>query len=262
MDKLKEWIYEKFQGRGEWFSVAVIVIAVFCAILLFSLIKSCTGASEPSKTSLEEGLAHDTVPGTGEVLMLLRSGADLVTTEVVVRKVAIYDSSKSEQFEWTDLSTWKIGDRKCVVPIEAVLKYGYDLQELTISDIRINEDSAAISIILPQPKIIDAGFKEGDDKDVVQIATKLRSVVGHEFVEQVRNQGFKDILKQDFSKTVGKDIESNAHILFSTMLRNMGFRYVAIRTTSPPPPAENGKDKNSKEEGIFHKYLYHYFPQQ
>ena len=58
------------------------------------------------------------------ILSRIKQKADLVTTEVKVRKLAIYDSSKHEKFELKDPRTWKYGERKCIVPVDVTIKYG------------------------------------------------------------------------------------------------------------------------------------------
>ena len=73
------------------------------ALLAVLSLASCSGCSD---TKAEEKPKMESV-----ILSRIRQKADLVTTEVRVRKLAIYDSSKHEKFELKDPRTWKYGER-------------------------------------------------------------------------------------------------------------------------------------------------------
>lgn len=131
------------------------------------------------------------------------------------------------------MSTWKYGDRKCIVPVEVHIKYGYDLRELEIDDIKLTDDSTAVIVKLPKAKIIDAGYNaEIEEGSVVSISTGLRSSIGHELEEEIRRKGYESIMKEDLTKIVGNDIERNARTLLEAMLKGMGFETATIITTS------------------------------
>jgi len=93
-----------------------------------------------------------------DIVGLIKNEADLVTTEVTIQKLALYDSSKSERFSITDPNTWKFGERKCIIPVEVKVKYGYDLQQLSVEDVKVADDSTAVYVMLPKPKVIDSGY--------------------------------------------------------------------------------------------------------
>ena len=169
------------------------------------------------------------LPGSTAILSQLQQTADLVTTELTVRKLAIYDSSRSEQFSWLRPSTWKYGEQKCIVPIEVTLKYGYDLRDLTISDIHTSADSSLVTVRLPKPKIIDAGYNTYiDESSIVRMSTGLRSEVGHELIEDIRHKAFESVLKEDLTDLVGDDIERNAQTLLISLLHTLGYENVVV----------------------------------
>ena len=189
------------------------------AALLLMVAISCNGnvAENINGTSKSK-------PSTEKILEEIRQCSDLVTTELIVRKVLIYDSSKSEHFTWTDLKTWKVGDRKCIIPIEVHIKYGYDLNEIAIDDVRVTDDSTAVEITLPEPKIIDAGYNTYiDDNSVVNIATGMRDKIGHELKEEIRRKGYESIMKEDMSQYINTDIENNTRTLFESIIKDLGF---------------------------------------
>lgn len=163
------------------------------------------------------------------ILSALQQSADLVTTELTVRKIAIYDTKKSEPFRWTDPHTWKYGDQKCMIPVEVHLKYGFDLSAMRVEDIQISADSSNVVIHLPQPKIIDAGYNTYiDDNSIVKMSTGLRSEVGHALEEEIRKKGYEAVLSQDLTPIVGDEVKRNAQTLFSSMLQAMGWKHVAV----------------------------------
>lgn len=200
--------------------------------LIFALF-SCNGKQTGSNNVVYDSIeARHTLPGTSEILSRLQKSADLVTTEVKIRKVAIYDSSKSEKFAWKDPSTWKYGDKKCVIPVEVTIKYGYDLSELTNDKIKLTDDSTAVIVILPKPKIIDAGYNAKiDEGSIISISTGLRSKIGHELQEEIRRKGYESILKEDFSSVIDKDIENNAKTIYESLIKSLGWKNVQIITT-------------------------------
>ena len=173
------------------------------------------------------------VPTSADILGLLKEETDLVTTEVKISKLAIYDTSKSEHFRFTDISTWKYGDRKCIIPVEITVKYGYNLKELSVNDVKISDDSTSVYVMLPKPKIIDSGYNlYYDRKQVVAISTGLRSSIGHETEEELRKKAYDQVIKKgdDIKRNVESDIEKNAVTLVESMVKSLGFKNVTVVT--------------------------------
>ena len=169
------------------------------------------------------------LPSKADIVSELKQKADIVTTELKVRKVAIYDSSKSEKFTWKNPNTWKWGDQKCIIPIEVTLKYGYDLRNLSIRNVEIEEDSSIVVIHLPKPKIIDAGYNTYiDEGSVVKMSTGLRSEVGHALQEEIRRKGYEAVLKDELISSVGEDVKRNAQTLFTSIVKAMGWKHVVV----------------------------------
>lgn len=169
------------------------------------------------------------MPDTKTILSSLKQNADLVTTEVTIRKICIYDTSKEEKFVLTDINTWKYGDRMCIVPVEVKIKYGYDLRDLSIDKIKLTDDSTAVIIELPKAKIVDAGYNIMiDEESMVSISTGLRDIIGHEMEEKIRQKGYESVMKEDIEQLVGNDIEMNAKSVFESIVRSLGYKDVAV----------------------------------
>jgi hypothetical protein len=163
------------------------------------------------------------------ILSSIKQKADLVTTEVRVRKLAIYDSSKHEKFELKDPKTWKYGERKCIVPVDVTIKYGYDLRDLTIDDVKLTDDSTAVVILLPEPKVIDSGYEaKVEEGAVVRMSSGMRDKISHEEVDQLMVQAYKAVMKEDFSAMVNRDIENNAKVVFEAIVRGIGMKNVEV----------------------------------
>lgn len=189
---------------------------------------NCGKKEAAEGVALEVEAAKDAL-NTNEILSMLKQNADLVTTEVSIRKIGIYDSSKHEKFSWTKLSSWKVGDRKCIVPVEVTIKYGYDLRDLTTDNIKLTDDSTAVIIELPKAKIIDAGYNLMiDEGSVVSLSTGLRDKIGHEVEEAIRKKGYEAVMKEDVMSMVANDVEQNAKTVFESIVRNAGIKDVEV----------------------------------
>lgn len=192
------------------------------------LVERCTDSEAGAQTEVSTP-----VPTSADILGLLKEETDLVTTEVKISKLAIYDTSKSEHFRFTDISTWKYGDRKCIIPVEITVKYGYNLKELSVNDVKISDDSTSVYVMLPKPKIIDSGYNlYYDRKQVVAISTGLRSSIGHETEEELRKKAYDQVVKKgdDIKRQVESDIEKNAVVLVESMVKSLGFKDVTVVT--------------------------------
>ena len=195
------------------------------------LLGGCGGNDVQNETLAGGASEQHRQPAPQDILAHIRKSADIVTTEVTVRKIALYDTSKSERFSWKNPSTWKYGERKCIIPIEVHIKYGYDLAELDIDDIRLTDDSTAVVILLPKPKIIDASYNTYiDEGSVVSISTGLRSEIGHALEEEIRRKGYEAVLKEDLTGVIGDDVKRNAQILFDSIIRSLGFKSATVIT--------------------------------
>lgn len=164
------------------------------------------------------------LPSEMDMLSAIQQETDLVTTELTIRKIAIYDSSRHEHIDITDPSTWKVGERKCIVPVEVKVKYGYDLREMTMESIKIEDEKHIVLINLPDSKIIDSSYEtDVNDDEVVGISTGFRDEIGHETVEKIRQQAYEEIMKEDFEQIVGKEIRYNTETMLNSLVRSWGF---------------------------------------
>ena len=194
-------------ANGQW---------LMASLLLLLLSLSCT--------SSEDGPAD-----TSRILSVIQQKADIVSTELTVRKIAIYDSGKHEKISISDPSTWKYGERKCIVPVTVTIRYGYDLRDLSLESIRVDDSTRIVHVLLPEPKVIDSGYATAtEDDQVVRISTGLRTPVGHETVETIRREAYQSVMKEDFEELIGNDIRYNARTMLGSLVRSLGYAGVEI----------------------------------
>ncbi len=176
------------------------------------------------------GKESDKTASPSTILSTIQQEADIVTTELTIKKIAYYDSSLSEHISITDPSTWKYGDRKCIVPVEVKIKYGYDLREMTLDNVKVNDSLRVVEVTLPKPKIIDSGYSTDIDySKVVSISTGLRDQIGHETIEKIRKQAYESVMKEDFQQIVGSEIRNNARSIINSLVQCLGFERCEIR---------------------------------
>ena len=220
-EDIKKALVDNKARLGQLLVLALIVGAIW-------LVERCTDSGTTAQTEQTPA-----VPTSADILGLLKEETDLVTTEVKISKLAIYDTSKSERFRFTDISTWKYGDRKCIIPVEITVKYGYNLKELSVNDVKVSDDSSSVYVMLPKPKVIDSGYNlYYDRKQVVAISTGLRSSIGHETEEELRKKAYDQVIKNndDIKRHVEGDIERNAVLLVENMVKSLGFKDVTVVT--------------------------------
>ncbi len=195
-------------------------IGLLCLVAMLSAACSHTSRLKDGETT------H-----TSNIVSALQQRADLVTTEVTLRKIAIYDTSRSERFSWTNPKTWRYGEKKCIVPVEVRIKYGYDLRQLSVSDVKISDEQSAVWVRLPKPKVIDSSYNTYiDEGAIVKMSTGLRSDIGHELEEEIRRKAYESVMQEDLSDLVGDDVERNAQTIFTGLLNSMGYKQVSIVT--------------------------------
>ncbi len=215
---------------------AIHIIIYLLTCVLIPLSTSCSGCGSSNGDLNDSINAGNSSKNANVILTHLKQCADLVTTEATIRKLAIYDTSKHEKFSWSDISTWKYGDRKCIVPVDITIKYGYDLSSITTDNIKLTDDSTAVFITLPKPKIIDAGYntmiKEGS---VVKMSTGLRATIGHEVEEEIRRLAYEAVLKEDLTQVIGSDIKQNTQILLEQILHNVGMKNLDVHIIEEQP---------------------------
>lgn len=193
-------------------------------IEILSLGMTLASCSKSTPKAIDPDIKMETA-----IVARMKQKADLVTTEVKIRKLAIYDSSKHEKVELTDPRTWKYGERKCIVPVTITIKYGYDMRQLQVDHVRLSDDSTAVAILLPDPKVIDAGYEaEVEEDEVVRMSSGLRDRIGHGEVDLLMEKIYQSIDEADIRAMVETDIQRNAQVVFASIVRSLGMKNMDV----------------------------------
>lgn len=199
--------------RKHWIMLAL-SISVLIAIIFW-----------PAKT-LEEELK---TPDKKEILGVLQAQSQIASTEVTIRKMAIYDSET--QVASLNPTKWKFGKRMAVIPVDVTIRYGIDLNELKECDITfIGEDT--VQIRLPKPKIIDKSYNPVTNKDeIVTLATGLRDKVGETTIQQIKSMAFEDVLNQEkeIQKQLSEELTHNTETVFTSLLTAIGLHPIFVK---------------------------------
>lgn len=201
---------EKKQLRRYALVAVALVAAVIIATLLFP--KAEAGQLlERQQTS------------RSDILGIFQSRAQVATTQVEIRRMGIYDS-ENEQLTLNP-STWKLGRRACVVPVDITVKFGIDLRKMQESDIELDSTNV-VRIRLPKPEIIDYSTEQRTNRrDIISISTLARSEVGEQTIQSIKNRITQEVIADStLFRDLSIEIDNNTKSVFRSMLRGMGLQ--------------------------------------
>lgn len=168
------------------------------------------------------------LPEKSEILGMMQEQSQIATTEVTIRKMAIYDSDT--QIASLNPAKWKLGKRVCVVPVDVTIRYGIDLTELKESDLQfVGEDT--LEIRLPKAKIIDKSFNPvTNQNEIVTLSTGLRDEVGEATIQKIKNMAFDEVVNHDldFQKQLSAELTHNTEAVFTSLLEAVGLHPIFI----------------------------------
>ena len=166
------------------------------------------------------------LPEKSDILGMMQEQSQIATTEVTIRKMAIYDSDT--QIASLNPAKWKLGKRVCVVPVDVTIRYGIDLTELKESDLQfVGEDT--LEIRLPKAKIIDKSFNPvTNQNEIVTLSTGLRDEVGEATIQKIKNMAFDEVVNHDldFQKQLSAELTHNTEAVFTSLLEAVGLHPV------------------------------------
>ncbi len=145
----------------------------------------------------------------------LKDLAELATIEYSVTKIVSY-----KNVAW-------YGDRKILFETAATVKAGIDLNELADQDIKLEGD-AAVTVSLPQPKILLFNMKPEQMREIFNESGILRSNFSNEEKDGLLSQGEKDIRAKVATMDILERAARNARILVESWLKKMGFATVRV----------------------------------
>lgn len=157
-----------------------------------------------------------------EILGAFQKSARVATTEVKLKRIAVYDSDTD--FSGFNPANWKVGRRACTLPVEMTVKYGIDLNKMKVDDIII-DSARVVKVRLPKPEVISYDVDPRINRDdVVTITSLLRADVGEPTLRRVKEKCVEEMRADTtvFSK-LSADIEGNTRRVMGAIVRGMGY---------------------------------------
>ena len=194
---------------------ALVAVALVVAVISATLLFPKTDAMQ-----MAGGLKQ---ASRSDILGIFQSQAQIATTQVEIRRMGIYDS-ENEQLTLNP-STWKLGRRACVVPVDITVKFGIDLRKMQESDIEL-DTANIVRIRLPKPEIIDYSTEQRTNRrDIITISTLARSEVGEQTIQSIKNRITQEVIADStLFRDLSIEIDNNTKSVFRSMLRSMGLQ--------------------------------------
>ena len=60
------------------------------------------------------------------------------------------------------------------------------------------------------------------------MSSGMRDRISHEEVDQLMEQAYRAVMKEDFSEMVERDIEQNAKVVFEAIVKGIGMKNVEV----------------------------------
>ncbi|GAO41080.1 DUF4230 domain-containing protein [Flavihumibacter petaseus] len=154
----------------------------------------------------------------------VRNLSDLATTEYHITKIV----------KASDDKTWyKLGDRKILMSVEAVLKAGIDLSKLQPEDVII--DGKNITLNLPAPKLISLNLPPSGIKVEYQEIGALRDPFDNAARDALLAQAEKQIRRDIAATGIFTETENNTRTLITGFLQHAGYNNITIRFSPQTP---------------------------
>jgi len=210
------------QGKKPGALMRYLIPAVFLLILINAVTVKFYPTRQPRRIEIQT----------------LKDLAELATIEYDVKKII-----KAKDVRW-------YGDRKILIETAAVLKAGIDLGELSKQDILINGD--AITINLPQPRLLQLDMKPRDMREIFNDSGTLRQDFSNEEKDQLLIQGQEDIKNRIAEMGILKRAAQNTKLLLESWIKQTGFREVNIvfKITQPAGDRDQPAGDRSQPAGV------------
>lgn len=171
-------------------------------LMLPSLLFSCTSNAEKELT---------------ERIEKMKETAEFGSVEYTIKKL----------IKANDVGRWyTIGDRKILFSCTAYLKAGIDLNDLTMEDVVIDNNS--VTITLPHAKLLSLNMPPEEIQLVYDHVSFFRSGFSSQDRLDLLSQGEADINEDIVNMGITADAEANAADFFTAMLKQIGFENVNI----------------------------------
>ena len=171
-------------------------------LLLPTLLFSCKSQAEKELTERFE---------------TMKNSAEFGTVEYTIKKL----------IKANDVGKWyAIGDRKILFSCTAYLTAGIDLDEFTLDDIEINNNS--VHVTFPHAKLLSLNMPPDEIELIYDRVSFFRSGFSAEDRLDLQVQAEQDINEDIVNMGITTEAENNAKDFFTAMLRQIGFENITI----------------------------------
>jgi hypothetical protein len=159
-------------------------------------------------------------PETIDVVPLLQQTGQLVTAEYTLQKMVRASDDK----------TWyKLGDRKILISVQAIVKAGIDLQGITKEDVR-HRDSV-LFLKLPPPKVFSISLPPEKIRVEYQDVSFLRSPFSAAEKEALLRQAESQVRQAANTLGILQMAKANAATFLRGLLKGTEFKEVTVEFT-------------------------------
>lgn len=149
----------------------------------------------------------------------LQATGDISTVEYTIQKFVKVDDTR-----------WKVlGERKILYSAVAYLKAGIPMKNFSIDNARIDERDKSITLTLPHAQLISLNIPPERVKLEYKKSSGLRTEFSDKEKLYILSQGEKSIRDDLSDYGILDDAEQNARIMFTAILRNIGFENITIK---------------------------------
>lgn len=158
------------------------------------------------------GCRNRSLPSDNEIAESIVQLPKMYTVECVVDKLILIDENRS----------WTIGDRKMLIPVEAVLKAGIDFGKIPKEQVIVNKKNRSIKIYLPDADI-HIESTSINYKEIKTYSGIFRSQFTRKEQEQYFKQGRDSIVLAIPNLGIISTARENALQLLYNLLEEIGF---------------------------------------
>ena len=153
----------------------------------------------------------------GAVVDSIRQTGQLVTVEYSLSKIV----------RAADNRTWyKIGERRILISVQAIVKAGVDLQSIRAEDVAITNDE--IRVTVPPPQVFSLSIPPEGIRVLYENASFFRDRFSAAERENLLQQAERQIRSLTDSLGILKTAQTNAEIFLRKLLQQGGYKNVTI----------------------------------
>lgn len=152
------------------------------------------------------------------IVQSIQQTGRLVTVEYALSKVV----------RAADNKTWyKVGDKRILISVEAIVKAGVDLQSITPGDVTVNGDE--ITLQLPPPEVLSLSMPPDKIRVLYEDVSAFRSRFSAAEREALLRQAERQIRSLATSLGILKTAGTNAELFLRKLLQRGGYKTINIR---------------------------------